>query len=253
MAAELTADDDLAPFAISSLTPHQVVNSFLPILRGFGKELIDPETSIPQLDTPEALDAVMVFQQLAAMSPVESAATGAPNNVERFQVGSVAMMSNFWSAEMLAADEFEAVGSAGLIGCSPQPAQSGVERRSMSGIWIAAIPIGSEQPDRARVFLEWLLSVETQRAMVGAALPPVSAPTYADDELIETRPYLPQLLDLLAGSTPRPRSPYFPQLELLLAAELDTMLDGLQTGEDALRNANLAMREFLAREGVLET
>jgi hypothetical protein len=37
-----------------------------------------------------------------------------------------------------------------------------------------------------------------------------------------------------------------------LSSELAVMLDGQQSGEDAVRNANVAMREFLAREGVLE-
>ena len=122
----------------------------------------------------------------------------------------------------------------------------------MSGIWLAAIPLGSERPMRARSFLQWLLSEPTQRSMVDVSLPPAMASIYEDDALIDARPYLPRLLDLLAGSTPRPRSPYYPQLELLLASELGAMRDGLQTGEDALRTANIAMREFLAREGVLE-
>ena len=122
----------------------------------------------------------------------------------------------------------------------------------MPGIWIAAIPIGSERPDRAREFLEWLLTTQTQKAMLEAALPPVLAPIYADDAEIDSRPYLPQLFNLLASSTPRPQSPYYPQLELLMSMELAALLDGLQSGEEAVRNANIAMREFLAREGVLE-
>jgi hypothetical protein len=88
--------------------------------------------------------------------------------------------------------------------------------------------------------------------MVEAALPPVSAPVYADNALIDAQPHLPQLLDLLAGSQPRPRSPFYPQLELLLATELASLLDSQQTGEEAIRKANIAMREFLVREGVLE-
>jgi multiple sugar transport system substrate-binding protein len=250
--AELDPDDELASFAISTLTPHQIVNSFLPILRGYGKELIDPGTSIPQLDTPEAIEAVTVFQQLATMSPVESSATGSPSNIERFDAGIVAMMANFWSSARLATQEVEPVKESGPISCGQQPAQSGVDRKTMSGIWVAGIPIGSERPERARGFLLWLLSESTQRAIVDVTLPPVVAPVYADEAMIRTRPYLTQLLDLLASSTPRPRSPYYPQLELLLSSELAVMLDGQQSGEDAVRNANVAMREFLAREGVLE-
>ncbi len=82
-------------------------------------------------------------------------------------------------------------------------------------------------------------------------LPPVVATVYAADAAIDAQPHLPKLLELLAESSPRPRSPYYAQLELLLASELQRMLDGEQTGEIAVGNANMAMREFLVREGVL--
>jgi multiple sugar transport system substrate-binding protein len=252
IAAALSPNEDQVAFAISTLPPHQIVNSFLPILRGFGKELIDAKTSIPQLDTPEALEAITDFQLLAELSPVESPATGSLSNIERFQTGNVAMMANFWASARMATDGVEAVRDSGPIGSGPQPAQPGVDRQTMSGIWIAAIPVGSAQPERARSFLQWLLSETTQRAMADLSMPPVVAPIYADDALIEARPYLPKLLELLAASTPRPRSPYYPQLEFLLSGELAAMLEGVQSGEDALRNANIAMREFLAREGVLD-
>ncbi len=251
IATTLAPDSGLAGFAISSLGPHQIVDSFLPILRGYGKDLIDPVTSVPLLDTAAALEAVQVFQQLAAMSPTESPATGEPSNTKRFQAGSVAMMSNFWASGLLVAGEVEAARNSGPIVCAMQPAQQGSERRSMTGVWIAGIPVGSERPERARSFLEWLVSPATQRAMVEVMLPPVAAPVYVDDALIDAQPHLPQLLDLLAASTPRPRSPYYAQLELLLASELSSMLAGEQTGEIAAGNANLAMREFLVREGVL--
>ena len=253
LADQLPVDDELAAFAISTLNPHQIVDSFLPILRGCGKELIDPETSVPQLDTPEALEAVGYFQQLAALSPLESSATGEPSNMQRFDAGEIAMMSNFWASGLLASVGVQSTQKAGPIACDLQPAQAGIERRSMTGVWIAGIPIGSERPGEALDFIEWLVSTSTQRAMVELTLPPVLAPVYADDALIDAQPHLPQLLDLLAGSQPRPRSPYYPQLELLLATGLASLLDGQKTCEDAVRDANIAMREFLAREGVSES
>ncbi len=252
ISASLESNEELAAFALSTLDPHAVLDSFLPILRGFGKDLIDPETNIPQLDTPEALGAIGIFQQLASASPAESAATGEATNVERFESGDVVMMSNFWSSDLLKATGVEAGRSAGPIDCALQPAQTGIERRSMPGVWIAGIPIGSERPEQARAFLDWLVSPKTQLALIEVAMPPVHAPVYADDAAIDRQPHLPQLLDLLAGSTPRPRSPFYPQLELLLAAELERLLNSDVSGEEAMRAANMAMREFLVREGVLD-
>ena len=181
VATMVEPESELAGYAISSREPHKVVDSFLPILRGYGKDLIDPVTSVPQLDTAAALEAVSVFLGLAAMSPRESSATGEPSNTERFQAGTVAMMSDFWASGLLMAGEIEAVWNSGPIACTMQPAQEEGERRSMTGVWMAGIPAGSEQPERARAFLEWLVSPATQHAMVEVMLPPVLAPIYADD------------------------------------------------------------------------
>lgn len=245
-------DEELAGFAIESLTPHQVVNSFLPILRGFGSELIDPQTMVPQIDTPEAIAAAEVFQALATLSPVESAATGEPTNTERFESGTVAMMANFWSSGVLASSSAEMEWKSGPIASTAQPAQQSVPRQTMTGAWLAAIPAGSLQAARAREFIDWLTSTRVQISLIGSLLPPANSAAYADDASIDAQPELPHLLELLAGSTPRPRSPYYPQLELLAATELMAMLAGELSAEEALRNANLAMRAFLAREGVLD-
>ena len=250
--ASLEAEQAIGGYAISTLSSQSLVESFLPVLRGCGTDLIDPETSVPQLDTPAALEAVTIFQQLANSGPTESAATGESSNIERFQIGDVAMMSNFWASSLLSTSEVETDRDSGPISCAMQPAQPGFERRSLSGVWIAGVPTGSEQPEQAITFLDWLLDSSTQRALLEVGLPPVLASHYGDGELVAAQPHLPELLDLLDRSTPRARSPYYVQLELLLATELEAMLEGVQSGQEAVRNANIAMREFLAREGVLE-
>jgi multiple sugar transport system substrate-binding protein len=121
----------------------------------------------------------------------------------------------------------------------------------MPAIWIAGVPVGSARQELGLTFLNWLVSSETQRTMVELTLPPIIATAYADDALIDLQPHLPRMLDLIASSSPRPRSPYYAQLESLLAAQLELLLDGEQTPEVAMRSANMAMREFLSREGVL--
>ncbi len=124
--ASLDAEEKSAGFAISTLSPRSLVDSFLPILRGCGTDLIDPETSVPQLDTPAALEAVAFFQQLAKSSPAESAATGEPSNIERFQNGSVAMMSNFWASSLMSASEVDSERASGPVSCGIAAGSAGV-------------------------------------------------------------------------------------------------------------------------------
>lgn len=251
LAGQLDPDGDLAAFGIRSLDGHQIAESFLPILRGFGKDLIDAESSVPQLDTGEALAAMQVFLELAALSPVESAAADAPDNGERFGAGQISMMANFWSSDVLTARTASSVAGAGPLASTLQPAQPETAHLAMTGVWLAGIPVGSLVPDDARTFLGWLTGSELQAQLPGLSLPPVRTAVLQDAALSELYPDLPVLLDMLERATSRPRSPFYPQLEQLVAAELKRAISGEQSGDDAMKNANVALRQFLVREGVL--
>ena len=249
IAGQLEPDGELAAYGIRSLDDHQVVESFLPVLRGYGKDLIDGETSVPQLDTDEALAATQAFLELAALSPGESAAVDAQDNAERFGAGQIALMANFWSSDLLTART--ASSEAGPLASTLQPAQSEADHQAMTGVWMAGIPSGSLLPDDARAFLGWLTGLDLQMQLPELSLPPVRTDVLQDAVLTEQFPDLPVLLDMLERATSRPRSPFYPQLEQLVAAELQRALAGEQSGDEAMKNANVALRQFLVREGVL--
>lgn len=253
VADQLEPDGDLAAFGIRSLDGHQLVESFLPILRGFGKNLIDTDTSIPQLDTSEALAAMQVFMDLAAYSPAESAAVDAPNNADRFAAGEIAMIADYWSSDLLAARTTTATAESGPLVSMLQPAQPASNHLAMTGVWLAGIPVGSAYPDGAMDFIDWLTSRAVQSQLPVLALPPVLVDVFQEPALIEQYPDLPTLFEMLETATPRSRSPYYPQLERLVATELQRALAGDQSGEQAMQNANISLREFLVREGVLAT
>ena len=252
LAAELDSESDLAAFGMRMRNDHERVESFLPILHGYGKSLIDAETSVPQLDTPEALDAMHTYLTLAGLSPMESKSSNAKSNVQRFEEGTVAMMANFWASDLLTVASSVETGEAGPIECTLQPAQAGTARQAMSGIWLAGVPVNSLYPETAFAFLDWLISAELQAELPGLALPPVRTDVLGDEQLNATYPELAAVATMLLQATPRGRSPFYPQLEQLLGAELSKALDGTVTGPDALKNANLALRQFLVREGVLD-
>jgi len=227
------------------------VESFLPVLRGFGKDLIDRETSVPQLDTDEALAAMQAFLELAAFSPVESAAVDAADNAERFGAGQISMMANFWSSDLLAARTLTSSVESGPLASTLQPAQPGVAHSAMTGVWLAGIPAGSLATETARAFLGWLTGVDLQGQLPGLNLSPVRIDVFQDPALASQFPDLPVLHEMLEQATSRPRSPFYPQLEQLVATELQRALAGEVSGEQAMKNANVALRQFLVREGVL--
>jgi multiple sugar transport system substrate-binding protein len=252
MSAAIDPESELSAFGMSTLNWQDLVRSYLPILQGYGKALVDEKTNVPQLDTPEALAAMEAFEALVQLSPPESSAVGEPTNVERFGSGQIAMMSNFWSSNLLASRLVEQKSATGPITISLQPAQPGVTPRTMTGIWLLGIPLGSALPDEAWAFFEWIVGNEAQGHFPERALPPVRIDAYTDPMLVDAVPELPGLLSMLQPARPRPRSPFYPQLEQLLGAELGNVVSGKKSGTQALKDANVAIREFLVREGVLE-
>lgn len=253
IAGDIDPQSDLAAFGMRMHAEHELVDSFLPILRGFGKTLIDAETNIPQLDTAPALAAMDVFLTLMKFSPIEGKAAGDPSNAVLFEQGQISMMANFWASDLLAARSVDTQHDAGPIATILQPAQSGIPRQALMGLWLAGIPIGSLQPDVATRFIVWLLSPELQQSLPDLGLPPVRTDTLEDASLIAMYPELAVIREMLANATSRGRSPYYPQLEHLLATELSKAVAGETSGADALKDANLALRQFLVREGVLDS
>jgi len=251
VAEGIDPESDLAAFGSRTRTGHDLVQSFLPILRGYGKGLVDPETSVPQLGTPPALAAMETFLLLAGYGPAESAAKGEPTNAERFAAGQVSMMANYWSSDLLAAHASDATATAGPISSDLQPSQPGVSRQAITGIWLAGIPVGSLRPAAGRAFADWLVSEATQRSLPAVRLPPVRLDVLNDQRILVDYPELAVVRMFLERATPRPRSPFYQQLAQLLATELQKAVSGDVSGADALKNANVAIRQFLVREGVI--
>ena len=213
--------------------------------------MIDPLTNAPQLDPPEALAAMDTFLARWPFSPVESAEAGSSSNAERFEAGQICMMSNFWSSELLAAGALGDAPASGPLASTLQPAQTGIDRKAMTGIWLAGIPVGSVSQDSARAFLSWMSSLDLQAELPSISLPPVRVDVFDDTSLVVQVPELPALRAILGAADPRPRSPFFPQLEQILASALQSVVSGEAAGAAAMQDANVALREFLVREGVL--
>lgn len=240
-----------AGFGMRTSTSYDMFESFLPILRGYGRDLLDPATQIPRLDTAESVASLEMFLALARSSPAESSGIGEPTNVDRFVRGEIAMMSNLWSRHLLETDPIPVRSPAAGIDVRRQPAQPGVARGVLAGIWIAAIPLGSMNPEVALAFGHWLIDETMQRSMTDLHLLPVRQSMFPSelpggDQTAET------WKQLAVAATPRLRSPYYAQVEQLVASEVGRALQGIVSPAEAMKQANLAVRAFLLREGVLD-
>ncbi|MER7901259.1 ABC transporter substrate-binding protein [Streptomyces sp. NPDC096046] len=124
---------------------------------------------------------------------------------------------------------------AGKIGAVPLPGPDGPGTSVLGGSNLA-VSAHTRHPDSAARLIAYLTSERVQRqVLTRGALPPVRADLYQDPELIRRFPYLPTLRTSVLAAEPRPKSPRYGQVSLVVQAVVHDAMAGHQTPAAAVR------------------
>lgn len=152
---------------------------------------------------------------------------------QAFQDGRLLFLRN-WPYAYVAAS---APGSevAGKVGAVPLPGPDGPGTSVLGGSNLA-VGTHARHPDTAARLIAYLTSEPVQRqVLTRGALPPVRAALYDDPELVRRFPYLPTLRESVLAAAPRPKSPHYDQVSLVVQAVVHDAMTGRQTPEAAVR------------------
>ena len=238
-------------YAIRGAAGNPATTSFLPITRGYGKDVLS-ETFEPQLNTPEALNALRTGLTLRDLAP-----PGAENvqhaDVGRFMyTGTTAMSGDIWPDQLLQMFDPSVSNVVGLISIGPEPSQPGVQPANMTGTWLWGIPEGSKNKDRAFDFMTWATQFDQQKKLLMQSnIPPTLVPLFNDPEAVDKFPFLPGLLDAAGKAVPRPRTQFYSGVEDIIGRYLSQAIAGQAEPEQALEQANTEVRDYLVRNGAL--
>jgi multiple sugar transport system substrate-binding protein len=238
-------------YAIRGAAGNPATTSFLPITRGFGKDVLSP-TFEPQLGTDEALLALQTSLKLRDTAP-----PGAENvqhaDVGRFMyTGTTAMSGDIWPDQLLLMFDPSVSNVVGLIDIGPEPSQPGIQPANMTGTWLLGIPQGSKNKERAFDFIVWFTGFDQQkRLLLGFNNPPVLSPLFGDPEAVARFPFLPGLLAAAEKAVPRPRTPFYSGVEDIIGRYVSQAIAGQTPPDQALRQANQDVRDYLVRNGAL--
>jgi len=238
-------------YAIRGAAGNPATTSFLPITRGFGKDVLAPNFQ-PQLDSAEALQALQTALKLRDTAP-----PGAENvqhaDVGRFMyTGTTAMSGDIWPDQLLNMFDPAVSSVVGLINIGPEPSQAGVEPANMTGTWLMGIPEGSKNKDRAFDFMTWFTEFEQQkRLLLQFNNPPVLVPLFTDPEAVAKFGFLPGLLDAAGKAVPRPRTQFYSGVEDIVGRYLSQAIAGQVDADQGLQQANTEVRDFLIRNGAI--
>jgi multiple sugar transport system substrate-binding protein len=238
-------------YAIRGAAGNPATTSFLPITRGFGRDVLSP-TFEPQLATEQALAALQTSLKLRDTAPpgVENVQHA---DVGRYMfTGVTAMSGDIWPDQLLQMFDPSISNVVGKIDIGAEPSQAGVQPANMTGTWLLGIPLGSRNKERAFDFIHWFTGYDQQkRLLLSYNNPPTLSPLFGDPEAVAKFPFLPGLLAAAEKAVPRPRTPFYSGVEDIIGRYVSQAIAGQTPPDQALQSAQKDVRDFLVRNGAL--
>ncbi|MBW8794017.1 MAG: ABC transporter substrate-binding protein [Streptomyces sp.] len=151
---------------------------------------------------------------------------------QAFQDGRLLFLRNWSYAYAVASAPGSPV--AGKIGAVRLPGPDGPGTSVLGGSDLA-VNTHARHPDSAARLIAYLTSEAVQRQVLTlGALPPVRADLYEDPDLVRKFPYLPTLRASVLTAVPRPKSPRYDQVSLVVQALVHDAMTGNVTPEAAV-------------------
>src|SRR5579859_47432 len=213
-------------YAIRGAAGNPATTSFLPITRGYGKDVLS-STFEPQLDSPEALAALQTALALRDVAPPGAENTQHADVGQFMYTGVTAQSGDIWPDQLLNMFDPAVSSVVGLISIGPEPSQPGIPPGNMTGTWCLGIPNGSKNIDRTFDFLNFFTAQPQQkRLLMEFNIPPTLVPLFNDEEAVAKFGFLPGLLDAATKAVPRPRTPVYSGVEDIIGRYLSEAIAG---------------------------
>jgi multiple sugar transport system substrate-binding protein len=152
---------------------------------------------------------------------------------QAFQDGRLLFLRNWPYAYAVASAPGSPV--AGKVGAVRLPGPDGPGTSVLGGSDLA-VNTHARHPNSAARLIAYLTSEKVQRQVLTlGALPPVRAALYMDPDLVERFPYLPTLRSSVLSAAPRPKSPRYDQVSLVVQAVVHDAMTGHESSDAAVR------------------
>ncbi|WP_338777305.1 ABC transporter substrate-binding protein [Streptomyces sp. DG1A-41] len=200
-----------------------------------GGSILGDEGERVTVDSAEAREGIgfLVRGVREGWIPKEALAYKEEESKQAFQDGRLLFLRNWPYAYVGASAPGSEV--AGKVGAVPLPGPDGPGTSVLGGSNLA-VSAHARHPDSAARLIAYLTSERVQRqVLTRGALPPVRADLYEDPALIRRFPYLPTLRESVLAAAPRPKSPRYDQVSLVVQAVVHDALAGHETPAAAVR------------------
>ena len=240
---------DLYGYTIRGQPGNPAMTSFLPIMRGFGRDVIDGDLN-PQVNTEEGLAALDMVVTLKNLAPPGVENIGHHELGKLIYTGLAAMSGDVWPDQLLKMYTPDLSKVVGKIDVLPEPAQPGADHANMTGVWLFGVPQGSENHEAAAEAIHWLTQAENQKEnMYANNWPPVRFSLMDDPGLLADFPFLAGIKNAASVAVPRPRTEHYSIVEEIVGRHVSAVIAEQESVGDAARLADEEVRVALEEKG----
>jgi multiple sugar transport system substrate-binding protein len=220
------------------------VADFMPIFWAFGGEMFDADGK-PTVNSPEGIAALEFMLELGKYSPPGYASFNADDVGAHLLQGTAAMSINWpaWISSFADESKSKVIGKMEFTTLPALKKQGQAE----IGNWLIAIPRDSQNAELAVEFLVWATSAAEMKRSAQRGNPPTRKSVFQDAELVAKYPAYPAQLRSLESSRPRPRTPYWNEIENAFGIFLSKANSGTLSPAEAMNQANAEIEKILQR------
>jgi len=220
------------------------VADFMPIFWAFGGEMFDANGK-PSVNSAQGIAALQFMLELGKYAPPGYPSFNADEVGAHLLQGTAAMSIN-WPAWI---SSFNDPQKSKVIGKMEFTTLPGAQKSGQAeiGNWLIAIPRDSRNTETAVDFLLWATSAEQMKRSALRGNPPTRKSLFQDPELVAKNPAYPAQLRSLESSRPRPRTPYWNQVENAFGIFLSKANSGDLSPAEAMNQANVEIEKILQR------
>jgi len=220
------------------------VADFMPIFWAFGAEMFDTNGQ-PQVNSQEGIAALKFMLELGKYSPPGYASFNADEVGAHLLQGTAAISIN-WPAWISAFNDASRSRVTGKMEFTVMPNGRNPGRAEI-GNWLIAIPRDARNKEAAADFLLWATAAEQMKRSALRGNPPTRKSLFNDPELVAKFPAFPAQLRSLENSKPRPRTPFWNEIENVFGIYLSKANSGELSPEDAMNQANSEIAKIIER------
>jgi multiple sugar transport system substrate-binding protein len=197
------------------------------------------------LTSPESIAALRFMLELGKVSPPAYISFNADEVSAHLLQGTAAQSIN-WPAWIPPMDDPAKSKVTGKIAFTTLPSAARAGAAEI-GNWLLAIPRKARHSARALDFITWATAPAQMRIAAARGNPPTRRSLFADPELRSRFRAYPVQQQSLETSRPRPRTPYWNEIENTFGIYLSRANSGKMTPEEAMDRANREIQAILER------